>query len=124
MRAPNARLVDHNTPQRDAGATVNLQHLVALLSDVSRVPTGAFAVDDDIERHHDTIVEAVENIAQVPSGPLQFGNWLVLETLSETQHAPGVDVVAEYRAKNANAVQGSGTVRLVVRRADLYAEKA
>jgi serine/threonine protein kinase len=118
----DARLVDHNSPQRDAESTVNLQHLMALLSDVSRVPTGAYAVDADISRHHDKIVEAIRGVASVPSGPLHFGNWQVLETLSETQHAPGVDVVAEYRAKNANTVQGSGTVRLVVRQADLYAE--
>ncbi|GAB1644321.1 methylation-associated defense system protein kinase MAD6 [Krasilnikovia sp. MM14-A1259] len=118
----DARLVDHNSPQRDAESTVNLQHLMALLSDVSRVPTGAYAVDADISRHHDKIVEAIQGVASVPSGPLLFGNWQVLETLSETQHAPGVDVVAEYRAKNANTVYGSGTVRLVVRQADLYAQ--
>jgi serine/threonine protein kinase len=118
----DARLVDHNSPQRDADATVNLQHLIALLSDTSRVPTGAYAVDVDIRRHHDRIIEAIQGVASAPSGPLLFGNWQVLETLSETQHAPGVDVVAEYRAKNANTVQGSGTVRLVVRQADLYAD--
>lgn len=118
----DARLVDHNSPQRDAEATVNLQHLTAMLSDVSQVPTGAYAVDADISRHHDKIVEAIQGVATAPSGPLLFGNWQVIETLSETQHAPGVDVVAEYRAKNANSVQGSGTVRLVVRQADLYAE--
>ncbi|MFF4026358.1 protein kinase [Nocardia elegans] len=118
----DARLVDHNSPQRDAAATVNLAHLIALLSDPSRVPTGAYAVDADISRHHDKIVQAIEGVGTAPSGPLLFGNWQVLETLSETQHAPGVDVVAEYRAKNANTVQGSGTVRLVVRQADPYAE--
>ncbi|MFE7742852.1 protein kinase [Nocardia sp. NPDC057455] len=118
----DARLIDHNSPQRDAEATVNLQHLIALLSDASRVPTGAYAVDADISRHHNKIVEAIEGVGRAPSGPLLFGNWQVLETLSETQHAPGVDVVAEYRAKNANTVQGSGTVRLVVRQADVYAE--
>lgn len=118
----NARLVDHNSPQKDAPATVNLEHVVTLLTDASRVPTGAYAVDADISRHHDKIVEAIKGVAQAPSGPVLFGSWEVLETLSETQHAPGVDVVAEYRAKNVNAVQGSGTVRLVVRQADLYAE--
>ncbi|MFJ2838759.1 protein kinase [Nocardia sp. NPDC087230] len=118
----DARLVDHNSPQRDAGATVNLAHLIPLLSDTSRVPTGAYAVDADISRHHNKIVQAIEGVGRAPSGPLLFGNWQVLEALSETQHAPGVDVVAEYRAKNANTVQGSGTVRLVVRQADLYAE--
>ncbi|WP_457035256.1 methylation-associated defense system protein kinase MAD6 [Geodermatophilus sp. SYSU D01176] len=121
LSAADARLVDHNTPQRDAASTVNRQHLVALLADVSRVPTGSFSVDVDIQRHHDTIVEEVKRIGRVPTGPLQFGNWLVLDTLSETIHADGIDVVGEYRAKNANAVQGSGTVRLVVRQADLYA---
>lgn len=122
LAVQDARLVDHNSPQRDAEATVNLQHLMTLLSDTSRVPTGAYAVDADISRHHDKIVEAIQGVATVPSGPLLFGNWQVLETLSETQHAPGVDVVDEYRAKNVNTVQGSGTVRLVVRQADLYAE--
>ncbi|PSL08138.1 serine/threonine protein kinase [Haloactinopolyspora alba] len=121
LPARDARLVDHNTPQRDAAATVNLQHLVTLLSDASRVPTGSFSVDADIERNHEKIVEEVKRIGQVPTGPLQFGNWLVLDTLSETIHAGGIDVVGEYRAKNANAVQGSGTVRLVVRQPDLYA---
>ncbi|MET7283307.1 protein kinase [Kribbella sp. NPDC005582] len=121
LPAADARLVDHNTPQRDAASTVNLQHLVALLSDVSRVPTGSSAVDADIARHHETIVEQIKAIGQAPTGPLQFGNWLVLDTLSETIHAAGIDVVGEYRAKNANAVQGSGTVRLVVRQADPYA---
>lgn len=121
LPAPDARLVDHNTPQRDASSTVSLQHLVALLSDVSRAPTGSFPVDANIQRHHEKIVDEVKQIGQVPTGPLQFGNWLVLETLSETIHADGIDVLGEYRAKNANAVQGSGTVRLVVRQADLYA---
>jgi len=124
LPASDARLVDHNTPQRDATSTVNLQRLVTLLSDVSRLPTGSFSVDADIERHHDRIVEEVKRIGQVPTGPLQFGNWLVLDTLSETIHADGIDVVGEYRANNANAVQGSGTVRLVVRQADLYAPTA
>lgn len=121
LPAPDARLVDHNKPQRDAAATVNLPNLVALLSDVSRVPTGSHSVDADIGRHHDKIVKQIELIGQAPTGPLQFGNWLVLDTLSETIHAGGIDVVGEYRAKNANAVQGSGTVRLVVRQADPYA---
>jgi serine/threonine protein kinase len=121
LPAPDARLVDRNTPQRDAASTVNLQHLVTLLSDDSRVPTGSYSVDADIERHHEKIVEEVKRIGQVSTGPLHFGNWLVLDTLSETIHADGIDVVGEYRAKNANAVQGSGTVRLVVRQADLYA---
>ncbi|MEV7646881.1 protein kinase [Arthrobacter sp. NPDC089319] len=121
LPAPDARLVDRNTPQRDAASTVNLQHLVTLLSDDSRVPTGSFSVDATIRRHHEKIVDEVKRIGQVPTGPLQFGNWLVLDTLSETIHADGIDVVGEYRAKNANAVQGSGTVRLVVRQADVYA---
>ena len=124
LPAPDARLVDHNKPQRDAASTVNLPHLITLLSDVSRVPSGAFSVDADIARHHETIVEEIKAIGHVPSGPLQFGNWLVIDTLSETIHAEGIDVVGEYRAKNANAVQGSGTVRLVVRQADLYAPTA
>lgn len=124
LPAPDARLVDHNTPQRDAASTVNLQHLVTLLSDVTRVPTGSFSVDADIARHHFTIVDEVKRIGQVPTGPLQFGNWLVLDRLSETIHAGGIDVVGEYRAKNANAVHGSGTVRLVVRQADVYAPTA
>ncbi|HEU4679152.1 MAG TPA: NERD domain-containing protein kinase family protein, partial [Terrimicrobiaceae bacterium] len=121
LPAPDARLVDRNRPQRDAASTVNLPHLVTLLADDSRVPTGSFSVDADIERHHEKIVEEIKRIGQVPTGPLHFGNWLVLDTLSETIHADGIDVVGEYRAKNANAVQGSGTVRLVVRQADLYA---
>ncbi|MFD2796410.1 protein kinase [Promicromonospora vindobonensis] len=124
LPAPDARLVDRTPQQQDAASTVHLDHLVEFLADASQVPIGHRPVDADISGHHDRIVSAVEGPARAPSGPLQFGNWHVLETLSETQHAPGVDVVGEYRAKNANAVQGSGTVRLVVRQADPYAETA
>ena len=66
----------------------------------------------------------VRGVSRAPSGPLRYGSWEVIERLSESQHVEGADVLDEYRAKNALAVQGSGTVRLQVRQADPYAPEA
>ncbi|SDJ28074.1 Serine/threonine protein kinase [Actinokineospora alba] len=119
----DARLVDRTPDERDLKDTVTLANLMDRLSDASVVPTDRRPVDADISRHHDAIVELVGGTSQRPSGPLRFGNWQVIERLSESQRAPGIDVLDEYRAKNALFVQGSGTVRLSVRAADPYADE-
>ncbi|MGW4916252.1 methylation-associated defense system protein kinase MAD6 [Streptomyces albidoflavus] len=124
LPAPDAVLIDHTPDQRDLKATVTLPELVGRLADVSRVPVATRPVDADISAHHATIVATVQGSSRAPSGPLRFGSWEVIERLSESQRAPGIDVLDEYRAKNALAVQGSGTVRLSVRAADPYAPAA
>ncbi|GAA2406345.1 protein kinase [Actinomadura vinacea] len=124
LPAPDAVLVDRTLDERDAKATVTLADLITRLSDVSRVPVATHPVDADISSHHAAIVNTVQGSSRAPSGPLLLGNWQVIEQLSESQRAPGIDVLDEYRAKNVSAAQGSGTVRLSVREADPYAELA
>ncbi|MFE5485852.1 protein kinase [Streptomyces sp. NPDC056527] len=124
LSAPDAALIDRTADQRDEKATVILPDLIPRLADVSSVPTGTRPVDADVSAHHATIVSALTGASQPPSGPLRFGSWEVIERLSESQRAPGIDVLDEYRARNAAAVRGSGTVRLSVRAADPYAPAA
>ena len=83
LSSSDAVLYDRSSDQRDAKATVRLDELVDALADKSRVPSsGRF--DLDIAAHQDTIVNAVKGSARPPSGPLRFGNWVVVEKLSET----------------------------------------
>ncbi|MDH6216652.1 methylation-associated defense system protein kinase MAD6 [Streptomyces pseudovenezuelae] len=124
LPAPDALLVDRTPRQHDARDTVTLPDLIGRLADVSRVPTSTNRFDTDVSAHHELIVRAVQGSSRPPSGPLRFGSWEVIERLSETGPEEGDDVHHEYRAKNALAVQGSGTVRLSVRRADPYAPEA
>ncbi|MEV7120569.1 methylation-associated defense system protein kinase MAD6 [Kitasatospora griseola] len=124
LPAADAVLLDGTPQQRDAKATVALPELIGRLADTGRVPVSGGRFDADVSAHHEVIVRTVRGASRPPSGPLRFGSWEVIERLSESQHAEGVDVLDEYRAKNALAVQGSGTVRLQVRKADPYAPEA
>ncbi|MFE0276136.1 protein kinase [Streptomyces sp. NPDC058992] len=124
LPAPDAILLDNTPAQRDTKATVALPNLIERLADATRVPVSSGRFDTDISAHHEAIVDTVRGASRAPSGPLRFGSWEVIERLSESQHADGADVLDEYRAKNALAVQGSGTVRLQVRQADPYAPEA
>ncbi|WP_067225810.1 serine/threonine protein kinase [Streptomyces sp. NBRC 109706] len=124
LSARDAVLVDNTPVQRDAKATVALPALIGRLTDVGRMPASSGRFDTDISAHHEAIVNTVRGASHAPSGPLRYGSWEVIERLSESQHAEGADVLDEYRAKNALAVQGSGTVRLQVRQADPYAPEA
>jgi serine/threonine protein kinase len=124
LPAPDAVLLDNTPVQRDAKATVALADLIGRLADANRVPVSSGRFDTDISAHHDAIVHAIQGASRAPSGPLRFGSWEVIERLSESQHAEGADILDEYRAKNALAVQGSGTVRLQIRQADPYAPEA
>ncbi|GHI94129.1 methylation-associated defense system protein kinase MAD6 [Streptomyces olivaceus] len=124
LPAPDALFVDRTPRQHDACDTVTLPDLIGRLADVSRVPTSTNRFDTDVSTHHELIVRAVQGPSRPSSDPLRFGSWEVIERLSETGPEEGDDVHREYRAKNALAVQGSGTVRLSVRRADPYAPEA
>jgi serine/threonine protein kinase len=124
LLAPDAVLVDDTPLQRDAKATVTLAGLIGRLADPGRLPVPTRPFDMDISAHHAMIVDTVRGAARATSGPPRFGSWEVIERLSEYQHADGADVLDEYRARNALAVQGSGTVRLQVRQADPYAPEA
>ncbi|MBO1414017.1 serine/threonine protein kinase [Streptomyces sp. FH025] len=122
---PDALLVDRSPQQQDARDTVALPDLIGRLADVSRVPTSTNRFDTDISAHHELIVRTVQGSSRPPSGPLQFGSWEVIERLGETSpEESGDGIHREYRAKNAIAPQGSGTVRLSVRKADPYAPEA
>lgn len=122
---PDALFVDRSPRQQDARDTVTLPDLIGRLADVSRVPTSTNRFDTDIAAHHDLIVSTIQGASRPPSGPLRFGSWEVMERLGETApEESGNGVHREYRAKNANAPQGSGTVRLSVRTADPYAPEA
>lgn len=124
LPAPDAVLLDNTRLQRDAKATVALPDLIRQVADADRVPVSSGRFDTDFSAHHEAIVDTVRGASRPPSGPLTFGSWEVIERLSESQHAEGADVLDEYRAKNALAVQGSGTVRLQVRQADPYAPES
>ncbi|MDT0445042.1 methylation-associated defense system protein kinase MAD6 [Streptomyces johnsoniae] len=124
LSARDAVLLDNTPVQRDAKATVALPDLIERLTDVRRVPVSSGRFDTDISAYHEAIVNTVRGTSHAPSGPPRYGSWEVIERLSESQHAEGADVLDEYRAKNALAVQGSGTVRLQVRQADPYAPEA
>ncbi|MFI9463270.1 methylation-associated defense system protein kinase MAD6 [Streptomyces xiamenensis] len=124
LPASDAVLFDSTPVQRDAKATVALPDLIGRLADSSRVPVSSGRFDTDISAHHDVIVTTVRGASRAPSESPRFGSWQVIERLSESQHAEGADVLDEYRAKNALAAPGSGTVRLQVRRADPYASEA
>lgn len=124
LPASDAVLIDQMPDQWDLKATVTLVDLVSRLADASRVPVATRSVDADISAQHQVIVSTVEGNSRPPSGPLLFGSWEVVERLSESQRAPGIDVLDEFRAKNALAGHGSGTVRLSVRAADPYAPAA
>ena len=124
LPAPDAVLVDRTPRQLDARDTVTLPDLIGRLADVSRIPTASHRFDTDISTHHELIVHAVQGSSRQPSGPLRFGSWEVIERLSETAPDEGEDIHSEYRARNALAPRGSGTVRLSVRRADPYAPEA
>ncbi|QMU75724.1 protein kinase [Streptacidiphilus sp. PB12-B1b] len=124
LPAPDAVLVDRTPRQLDARDTVTLPDLIGRLADVNRVPTATHRFDTDISTHHELIVRTVQGSSRPPSGPLRFGSWEVIERLSETGPDEGEDIHSEYRARNALAVQGSGTVRLSVRKADPYAPEA
>lgn len=125
LPAPDALLVDRTPRQQDARDTVTLPDLIGRLADVSRVPTSTNRFDTEICAHHELIVRTVQGSSRPPSGPLQFGSWEVIERLSETSpEESGNGIHREYRAKNAIAPQGSGTVRLSVRKADPYAPEA
>ncbi|NDZ59333.1 protein kinase [Streptomyces anulatus] len=122
---PDALLVDRTPRQLDARDTVKLPDLIGQLADVRRVPTSTNRFDTDISAHHELIVRTVQGASRPPSGPLQYGSWEVIERLGETTPEESVDGIhREYRAKNAIAPQGSGTVRLSVRKADPYAPEA
>ncbi|MGK5627256.1 methylation-associated defense system protein kinase MAD6 [Streptomyces sp. URMC 123] len=125
LPAPDALLVDRTPRHLDARDTVKLPDLIGRLADVSRVPTSTNRFDTDISAHHELIVRTVQGASRPPSGPLQFGSWEVIERLGETAPEESSDGIhREYRAKNAIAPQGSGTVRLSVRKADPYAPEA
>lgn len=124
LPAPDAVLVDRTPRQLDARDTVTLPDLIGRLADVSRVPTASNRFDTDIATHHELIVRTVQGSSRPPSGPLRFGSWEVIERLSETGPDEADDIHSEYRARNALAVQGSGSVRLSVRKADPYAPEA
>ncbi|WP_329294304.1 methylation-associated defense system protein kinase MAD6 [Streptomyces pseudovenezuelae] len=125
LPALDALFVDLTSQQLDALDTVTLPDLIGRLADASRVPISTNRFDTDISAHHELIVRTVQGASRPPSGPLRFGSWEVIERLGETNpEESGDGIVREYRAKNALAVQGSGTVRLSVRKADPYAPEA
>ncbi|MDT0468733.1 methylation-associated defense system protein kinase MAD6 [Streptomyces gibsoniae] len=117
----HAELLDNTPGRRDAASTVKLEDLIATLSDTTRVPAGRFDTDLTSAGLDDAVLRVLQGTVRKPSGPLRFGNWIVVERLSESERAPGVDVLNEYRARNAfSTAHGSGTVRLSVRAADPY----
>jgi len=117
----HAELRDHTPGRRDAAATVRLADLIPVLSDATRVPSGRFDSDLASAALDEAVLKVLLGTVRKPSGAQRFGSWTVVERLSETERAPGVDVLDEYRARNAFAnAPGSGTVRLSVRQADPY----
>src|SRR5262249_39423572 len=115
--APDARLIDRNSrSDADALDVVDLAGLNPALAEVSRVRAG---MSRDIAQHHTAVLEALNHGVRRPTGPKQFGNWVVCERLSGHETSGGADDVAEYRARNASA-PSSETVLLRVYRADPF----
>ena len=115
--APDARLVDSNDrSDADALDVVDLPALIPALADVSRVRAG---MSRNISADQAAVLEALHHGVRRPTGPRQFGNWVVSERLSGHEAFGGADDVAEYRARNAS-VPSSETVLLRVYRADPF----
>jgi serine/threonine protein kinase len=115
--APDARLVDSNDrSDADALDVVDLPALIPALADVSRLRAG---MSRDISADQAAVLEALHHGVRRPTGPRQFGNWVVSERLSGHEAFGGADDVAEYRARNAS-VPSSETVLLRVYRADPF----
>jgi serine/threonine protein kinase len=115
--APDTRLVDPNDrSDADALDVVDLPGLIPALADVSRVRAG---MSRDITRNHNAVLEALHHGVRRPTGPKQFGNWVVSERLGGHDATGGVEEVVEYRARNASA-PSSETVLLRVYRTDPF----
>ncbi|WP_116021513.1 methylation-associated defense system protein kinase MAD6 [Thermomonospora umbrina] len=115
LTADDSVLVDPNDrTDADAHDVSTLDEMISALADVSRVRSG---FPRDIRRHRQTIVQTLQGVVRVPTGPLRFGNWVVREELG------GTEDVTEYRAANA-IVTTSQTVLLRVYRADPFQPEA
>ncbi|GAA4576567.1 methylation-associated defense system protein kinase MAD6 [Planotetraspora kaengkrachanensis] len=111
LTAPGAVLIDPSG--RDARHVTDLNGLVGILSDVSRVRHGC---SRDATPYRTAVIEALNGTVRRPTAPPRFGNWEVEEQLG------GDSRVTEYRAVNATAPT-SETVLLRVYRADPMAEQ-
>lgn len=90
LTAPDATLVDQ--AERDAPSVTTLKRAAAFFQNSTRIPAGK---SKNISAHRNIIMAALQGVAKPRSGPLQFGNWQVVEKLG------GTDCYTEYRAFNA-----------------------
>ena len=122
LPAADTVLLDNTPVQRDAKATVTLADLIGRLGDAERagvvrtVRHGYFRAPRGDRGHGAGRLARAFGAAQVR----QLGGD---RAARDSQHAEGADVLDEYRAKNALAVQRSGR-QLQVRQADPYAPEA
>lgn len=111
---PTAEL--HDPENRDAADVCRIDGLIAILADASRVPPDFDARSALGEDPH--LLKTLEGSARPPSGPRGFGNWEVVERLSES------DDLSEYRARNRSLPTGSPDVLLRVYPLDPYLPEA
>ncbi|PZG21368.1 methylation-associated defense system protein kinase MAD6 [Nonomuraea aridisoli] len=110
LTSPDAELVD--PAGRDAVNVTDLPHLIATMSDVSRVRRGC---SPDVRPYLTAILDALNQTVRRSEAPPRFGNWEVEEQLG------GDAKVTEYRAFNVT-LPGSETVLLRVYQADPLAD--
>ncbi|MBX6166867.1 MAG: NERD domain-containing protein [Thermobispora bispora] len=111
LTAPGAVLIDPTG--RDARHVTDMDGLIPMLSDVSRVRHGC---SRDARPYRKAVLEALNATVRRSTAPPRFGNWEVEEELG------GDSRVTEYRAVNATTPV-SETVLLRVYRADPLAEE-
>lgn len=94
---PTAEL--HDPENRDVEDVCRTDGLIPMLADTSRVPPDFDAHGGIGSDPH--LLASLEGSARPPSGPRGFGNWEVVERLSES------DDLSEYRARNRSLPTGS-----------------
>ncbi|MET7460296.1 NERD domain-containing protein kinase family protein [Nonomuraea sp. NPDC005501] len=112
LTSPDAELVDPTG--RDAAHVTDLDGLVPMLADASRVKRGC---SPDARPYLSAILDALHQTVRRSTAPPRYGNWEVEEQLG------GDTRVTEYRAFNAT-LPGSETVLLRVYQADPLADEA
>lgn len=108
---PQAQLRDPD--HRDDHEVCRVNDLIGWLSDPTRVPSG-FDTRVGLGRDR-SVVPALTGHARPPAGARIFGNWEVVERLTESD-----DGVVEYRARNRSLPGGPPQVTLRVHPLDPY----
>lgn len=121
LPAAGAYLVDPAT-----GNDTDAMHVITGMADIvpelSRPPRGTGRFHRDIGRFRQQIMAAVDGAVTRRTGPKQFGNWEVIESLGESSERAEV---TEYRAQNVHtAGPAVSSVLLRVYQTDPFEEES